>query len=192
MVLERLHAAFQRAASSVPAYRCLLHEHGVDPASIVDYDTFATLLPDSDQGQYLRTVSDRPAVCGRGDWRPRGCAHELGSRRTILVRPEHPPATRRCACDDRRSARRGVRRSAVAAPSSSTACRWASDSSSAAATVATTSVREDMATALVTTFGSHYEQIVIVADPLFIRRLLDYAHERGVDWRRHRLGVDHR
>ena len=35
--------------------------------------------------------------------------------------------------------------------------------SSASATVATTSVREDMATALVTTFGSHYEQIILVS-----------------------------
>ena len=64
--------------------------------------------------------------------------------------------------------------------------------SSASATVATTSVREDMATALVTTFGSHYDQIVIVTDPLFMRRLLDYASERGVDWRQYRLGSRHR
>ena len=52
--------------------------------------------------------------------------------------------------------------------------------SSASATVATTSVREDMATALVTTFGSHYDQIIIVTDPLFVRRLLDYAPQVSV------------
>ena len=61
--------------------------------------------------------------------------------------------------------------------------------SSSRATVATTSVREDMATALVRTFGSHYEQIVIVTDPLFVRRLLDHARERGIDWRKYRVGV---
>ena len=53
--------------------------------------------------------------------------------------------------------------------------------SSASATVATTSVREDMATALVTTFGSHYDQIVLVTDPLFVRRLLDHA-QREMAW----------
>ena len=56
-------------------------------------------------------------------------------------------------------------------------------------TVATTSVREDMATALVKTFGSHYDQIVIVSDPLFLRRLLDHARQQGVDWRRYRVGI---
>ena len=38
-------------------------------------------------------------------------------------------------------------------------------------TVATTSVREDMALALVATFGHHYEQIVLCGDPLFMKRL---------------------
>lgn len=61
--------------------------------------------------------------------------------------------------------------------------------SSSMATVATTSVREDMATALVTTFGAHFEQIVLVTDPLFVRRLLDYARDRGVDWRKYRIGA---
>ena len=41
MVFERLHAAFQRAASSVPAYRRLLQEHDVDASAIVDCETFA-------------------------------------------------------------------------------------------------------------------------------------------------------
>jgi phenylacetate-CoA ligase len=46
-----------------------------------------------------------------------------------------------------------------------------------------------MATALITTFGPHYDQIVIVTDPLFVRRLLDYARDRGVNWRQYRLGI---
>ena len=45
MVFERLHAAFQRAASSVPAYRRLLQEHDVDASAIVDCETFAARCP---------------------------------------------------------------------------------------------------------------------------------------------------
>jgi phenylacetate-CoA ligase len=56
-------------------------------------------------------------------------------------------------------------------------------------TVATTSVREDMAVALVQTFGSYYDQIVLVADPLFTKRLTDYASGQGIDWSRHRVHV---
>ena len=53
-------------------------------------------------------------------------------------------------------------------------------------TVATTSVREDMAVALVEAFGHHYDQIVLVGDPLFLKRFTDHAAERGVDWSRYR------
>ena len=59
--------------------------------------------------------------------------------------------------------------------------------SSRAMTVATTSVREDMAIALVKTFGQHFDQVLIVSDPLFVRRLLDCADEQGVDWSRYRV-----
>jgi phenylacetate-CoA ligase len=43
--------------------------------------------------------------------------------------------------------------------------------------------------ALLTTFGAHYEQVLIVTDPLFLRRLIDYGDEKGVPWQRFRLGV---
>ena len=56
-------------------------------------------------------------------------------------------------------------------------------------TVATTSVREDMAVALVETFGHHYEQIVLVGDPLFLKKFTDYARERGLDWSRYRVNA---
>lgn len=49
-------------------------------------------------------------------------------------------------------------------------------------TVATTSVREDMAVALVETFGPAFAQLLLVADPLFLKRLLDHAAARGLDW----------
>ncbi len=56
-------------------------------------------------------------------------------------------------------------------------------------TVATTSVREDMAAALLDAFGAEFAQVLVVADPLFLKRLLDYTRERGFDWRRHRTQV---
>ena len=50
-------------------------------------------------------------------------------------------------------------------------------------TVATTSVREDMAAALIDAFGSAYAQVLLVADPLFLKRLTDHVGQRGLDWR---------
>ncbi len=60
---------------------------------------------------------------------------------------------------------------------------------SRAVAVADVSVREDMALALLDRFGPHFEQVVLVTDPLFGKRLLDFADEQGTDWRRHRIHV---
>jgi phenylacetate-CoA ligase len=54
-------------------------------------------------------------------------------------------------------------------------------------TIAETSVREDMVVALIKAFGDYYEQIIVVCDPLFLKRLVDYAAEQGLEWGRHRL-----
>jgi phenylacetate-CoA ligase len=56
-------------------------------------------------------------------------------------------------------------------------------------TVAPTSVREDMAVSLVQAFGTYYDQILLVADPLFMKRLTDYATTHTTDWDRHRVHV---
>lgn len=49
-------------------------------------------------------------------------------------------------------------------------------------TIAETSVREDMVIALIKGFGDYYDQIVVVCDPLFLKRVLDYATEQRFDW----------
>lgn len=46
-----------------------------------------------------------------------------------------------------------------------------------------------MVIALVKTFGSYYEQVGIVSDPLFFKRLLDHARAEHLEWQRYRLGV---
>ena len=61
--------------------------------------------------------------------------------------------------------------------------------SSQVMTVATTSVREDMALGLVRAFGAHYDQILLVGDPLFLKKLTDRARHDGVDWSRYRINV---
>jgi phenylacetate-CoA ligase len=61
--------------------------------------------------------------------------------------------------------------------------------SSNAMTVAATDARADVAIALLKTFGSHYEQVLFITDPLFMRRLLDYADEQGIDWSNYRVRV---
>ena len=54
-------------------------------------------------------------------------------------------------------------------------------------TIASTSVREDMVMALVQKFAPFYEQIVLVGDPLFLKKLADYSHTMNVNWSEHRI-----
>ncbi len=46
-----------------------------------------------------------------------------------------------------------------------------------------------MATALVKAFGHRYDQLLLVGDPLFLKRLMDYAREQRLDWSRYRVNV---
>jgi phenylacetate-CoA ligase len=188
MALDPLHAAFQRAASSVPAYRRLLQEHGVDPATIVDYESFATRCPILTKANtFDRFPIDQ--LCAEGAMRDLAdvlTSSGHGGRFSfgLSTRRQHAdaPAMIDFALDEAFSI--SQRRTLVI-----NCLPMGVGFSSATATVATTSVREDMATALITTFGPHYDQVVIVTDPLFVRRLLDHARDRGVDWRRYRLGI---
>jgi phenylacetate-CoA ligase len=186
--VDRLLAAFQRAASSVPAYRRLLAEHGVDPDTVLDHETFVARCPTLTKANTFDRFSI-DQLCAEG---------AMADLAEVLTSSGH---------GGRFSFGLSTRRQKADAPAM---IDYALDEafaisqrrtlvinclpmgvgfSSASATVATTSVREDMATALVTTFGAHYDQIVIVTDPLFVRRLLEHARERGVDWRKYRLGI---
>jgi phenylacetate-CoA ligase len=188
MAIERLHAAFQRAATSVPAYRRLLEEHGVDPATIVDSEAFTTRCPILTKANtFDRFPIDQ--LCAEGAMRDLAdvlTSSGHGGRFSFGLSTRRQQAEAPAMIDDALDDAFGIshRRTLVI-----NCLPMGVGFSSASATVATTSVREDMATALVTTFGSHYDQIIIVTDPLFVRRLLDYARERGVDWRRYRLGL---
>ena len=54
---------------------------------------------------------------------------------------------------------------------------------SRAVTVANVSVREDMACSILRAIGPKFEQTVVCTDPLFVRRILDQARLAGLDWK---------
>ena len=60
---------------------------------------------------------------------------------------------------------------------------------SRAACVSNVSVREDMAFAILRQAGPLFEQIILVVDPLFGKRFLDYAEERGYDLAAQRINM---
>jgi len=187
-MVDELLAAFRRAASTVPAYGRLLEEHGVEPAAIVDRRTFSARCPILTKANtFDRFPIDQ--LCVEGTLQD--VANVLtssghGGRFSFGLSTRQQHAQSASMIDDALDHAFNVRslRTLVI-----NCLPMGVVFSSEATTVATTSVREDMATALLTTFGSHYQQVLIVSDPLFLRRLIDYGDQKGVPWKKYRLGV---
>ena len=184
----RLLTEFRRAASGVPAYRALLEEHGVRAEHVTDLTSFSRLCPllskrntfdrfPLDQlsvGGALLDVADVLTSSGHGGRFSFGVI----SRKQVSANAELMDR----AFDDAFGVKTRKTLTINCLPMGVVF-------SSHCMTVATTSVREDMALALVETFGHHYEQIVLCGDPLFMKRFTDYARERGADWSRHRVNI---
>jgi phenylacetate-CoA ligase len=180
--------AFRRAASEVPAYRSLLAESGVNPSEIVDRDTFVDRCPILTKAN---TFDCFPIdqLCANGAMRDLAgvlTSSGHGGRFSFGLSTRQQEAESAEAIDHALDEAFGVKTRRTLAIN---CLPMGVTFSSRAMTVATTSVREDMAVALVKTFGSHYDQLLIVSDPLFVRRLLDHARQQGVDWREHRVSV---
>lgn len=60
---------------------------------------------------------------------------------------------------------------------------------SEAVCVANVSVREDMALAIVDRAGRYFQQIILVGDPLFLKKLTDYANAHNFNWGKFKINV---
>lgn len=184
----RLFDAYRRIVASMPWYRELLAEQGVRPESIADLASFARHCPLLTK----RNTFERFSITELAATTP------VSSLASVLTSSGHggrfsfglgTRAQEQAGVDDidqALDAAFGVRtRSTLALNCLPMGVTFGSR----CMTVATTSVREDMAVALVETFAAAYAQLLIVADPLFLKRLTDHAHARAVDWTRHRVQV---
>ena len=180
--------AFRRAAAMVPAYRVLLDEHQVDPGRVVDAVSYGRHAPLLDKSNTFDRFSlDELSVGGRLP----PLADVLtssghGGRFSFGVTTREQASLTAEMVDTALDAAFAIRTRTTLIIN---CLPMGVVVSSNCATVATTSVREDMAVALVRAFGPRYEQIVLVSDPLFLKRLLDHARESGVDWRRYSVNV---
>jgi phenylacetate-CoA ligase len=177
---------FQRAATHAPAYRTLLEEHGVQAARVTDFSAFSRLCPVlSKSTTFDRFSIDQLSIDGRlGDLAEVLTSSGRGGRFSFGVSTREEAAATIDFLDDAFDAAFRIKsRSTLAINCLPMGVGF----SSRYMTVATTSVREDMALALVKTFGRHYDQMLLVGDPMFMKRLVDHAREMAVDWTRYRV-----
>jgi phenylacetate-CoA ligase len=180
--------AFHRAASHVPGYRALLKEEGVDPDQIKDMQTFLEFCPlltkhntfnryplqDLCVGGSLHDVAEVLTSSGHGG----NFSFGIKNRKQLA-------ASARFIDGALDAAFQVKSRSTLAVNCLPMGVGFSSE----CMTIATTSVREDMAVALVKTFGQHYDQIILVGDPLFMKKLVDYSASQHMDWTSRRINV---
>jgi len=185
---DQLLAEFLRAAAHVPAYRVLLGEHGVRAADVRDVETFSRVCPLlSKANTFDRFPLPQLSVGGRlQDVGEVLTSSGHGGRFSFGVISRAEAASSASFVDAALDAAFSVKSRKTLAVN---CLPMGVVVSSQCMTVATTSVREDMAVALVKAFGEGYEQVVLIGDPLFMKRLTDHATEQGLDWRRYRVNA---
>jgi phenylacetate-CoA ligase len=184
----RLLGEFRRAAARVPAYRALLEEHGVRVDRVNDLVSFSRSCPLlSKENTFNRFPLDQLSVGGSlVDVADVLTSSGHGGRFSFGVISRNQASGSADFIDRAFDDAFGVASRRTLAIN---CLPMGVTFSSHRMTVATTSVREDMAVALVEAFGHHYDQIVLVGDPLFMKRLADHAGERGLDWSRYRVNA---
>ncbi len=174
--------AFHQIAGDVPAYEAILYQAGIDPTQIRTLEDFGR-LPVTDKACTFEKFS-LAELCRGGEFRlPAGVITSSGhsGRFAYGIIPAESLEQQSRRIDEALELFFQARTKAtllinclpmgVAVPA--TCC-----------TVAPISVREDMAVALVRGLASYYEQIILVGETAFIKRVLEYGREKGIDWAR--------
>lgn len=185
---RRLLSSFQRAARRSRAYRQLLAEAGVDPEEIRTVSDFIRRCPVLDKGNTFRRfpldcliaddvkVEDLASVLTSSGHGGGGFAFGLSTRRQYEDQPRLIDIALDLAfdIDRRRTLLINCLPMGVTFQSHSVC-------------IANVSVREDMACAIAGAAGPLFDQIVLCADPLFLKKLCDYSEDIRFDWRRFHL-----
>ncbi len=166
----------------MPAYADILKRHGVDPASVTDLDAFRARVPLTDKSTTFLAYPVRELCRGGG----------LAGIKSIIPSSGHS-GTFAFSVDTAEGA-------ALAAKGVDLAFEYVLEISSrrglvlncyptglqvpTSMAVANTGVSADVALAIVRAVAAEFEQLVIVGQPLFVKKLVEDGVEQGIDWAR--------
>lgn len=184
MNLEQLViSAFRSAAQQAPFYKNILEQNGTDPAQIHTIDDFRKKVPVIDK---KATFGSFPVaqLCRNGNiGRPASVLTSSGHSGLFAFGMYNADSAQSEIdhIDNELDLLFNVRNQATLLIN---CLPMGVQVYSRICTVAQTSVRADMVTALVRQFGQHYEQIILVGETAFIKRVLELGQSQGIDWRK--------
>ena len=173
--------AFKSAAAEVPAYQDMLRQRGVDPASVTGVASFRAAAPLLDKSIFSRYDVDQ--LCRRGS---------LEEIKAVIPSSGHSGVFAFNV-----ETFENVRGGTTMADLAFEYCLKVSKKRTfllnaypmglqvpTALPCANTGVNADVALAVVRTFGPHFEQLIIVSQPLFAKKLIEDGLAQGIDWAR--------
>ena len=178
---EAVLTVFREAAKSVPAYRQLLREAGVRPEEVRSLADFRRRAPVLDKactfGRFPLADLCRDGEVGRPAWVLTSSGQSGRFAFGVYDEDTGEAAYRRI--DDALDAFFAVRSRRTLLIN---ALPMGVKVYTRECTLAETSVRDDMVVALVKTFGGHFDQVILVAEAAFVKRVLELGRAEGVDW----------
>jgi hypothetical protein len=187
-VTDRVLAAFRRAAASSVAYQQLLRESAVSVDAITDLAAFTARCPvltkEGTFGRFALTDLIAPGVVGEIAEVLTSSGH--GGCFSFGVIPHRQSLAAAAFVDDAMDAAFRVKSRRTLAIN---CLPMGVNVPTQRMTLARVSVRPDMAVGLIKNFGSHYDQVLVISDPLFLPHLLAHAEAEALEWRRYQVKV---
>ena len=184
---KQLFPAFQRAAGRVPAYGKLLKDRGVDWRSIRTVQDFQARVPVvTKQDIFADTPIDQLCVDGKiENMKLAMSSSGFSGVHSFGVNTPYNQKTISFSIDTaldyifKTSQRKTFLVNCIPM-----GVKVPTDLQ-----IAETSVRSDMALAVIKKFAGYFEQILIVSDPYFLKKLVEDGVEAGIDWKVMNVGL---
>lgn len=173
-------SAFKRTAQRVPAYKELLHSLNIEPSGITDIESFKKLIPYLDKKNAFQDNSIQN-LCLDGN---------LKEVKSILTSSGHSGIfsfgvnTLQNLKDSSQSIDLGLDYSFDISNKKTLLinCLPMGVKVNTSLTIAETSVREDMVWAVIKKFASQFEQIILVGEGSFLKKIVEDGLLQGINW----------
>ncbi len=179
--------AFRRAASRVPAYRKLLAQRRVDPGSITTAEEFKSFVPLIDKHETFAAHGiEELCVGGTIDGMKLGMSSSWfsGVFSFGINTPRNYRDTAK-SIDTALDYTFGISRKKTFLVN----CIPMGVKVHTSLKLAETSVRPDMALAIIKKFSPKFDQTLVVSDPHFLKKLLEDGLEEGLNWKKMRVSL---